>query len=146
MTQGLTQALIQRREIKAPGGSFTVRGLSPADIFAIYARHTGELGLWFEKLQTQQLDISFEAAPTLVASLLDSAPILAAEIIAAACGQVGDEEAISIARDLSISVQVSALEAVGQLTFTEEMPPKKLLEIVVQMASQIAGPTESSPT
>lgn len=142
MAGGLTQALIRRREIEVPdGGAFSVRGLTAEDAFVIYADHAGELGLWFEKLQSGTGDVSLDAAPVLAASILKSAPGLCAEIIAAACDAAGDPESIAIARQLPIGVQAMALEAVAEMTFTQEMPPKKLMEIVVRMMSNLTSPT-----
>lgn len=140
MASALTFALIPKRMIEVPdGGEFAVRGLSPSDAFSIYSRHAGELGQWFEKLQAGTVELSIDAAPALASSLMKTAPALVAEIIAAAAGEGLDEEAIQVATQLSVSVQASALEAIGELTFTQEMPPKKLLEIVVKMAGNLSG-------
>lgn len=143
MASGLTLALIDRRTIKASGGEFSVRGLSPQDVFCIYRRHAGDMALWFDKLQGTA-DLSLDAAPALAASLLDTAPGLCAEIIAAGADAGTDEEAIGIAKMLSLGVQAEALKAIADLTFTEEMPPKKLLEIVTQMARSVNSPTPST--
>lgn len=140
MATGLTAALIARRTISTPGGSFAVRGLSPHDVFAIYRRRAGEMALWFERMQASDR-FSLDAMPAVATSLLDTAPDIGAELIAAAADAGTDAEAVGIARQLPIGVQVEALEAIASLTFTQEMPPKKLLEIVVRMARGLTAPT-----
>lgn len=147
MVSGLTEALIAKQEVEVPGGGkFAVRGLSPTDVFAIYRNHTGEMGAWFEKLRAGEAELSLNAAPQLATSLLDTAPQLAAELIAAGAGDgngAPEPEMVAIARRLPISAQASALQKIAGLTFTQEMPPKKLLEIVVQMARSLSGPETS---
>lgn len=123
------------------GGSFTVRGLSLPDIMQIYARHTGELGAWFERLTAGGDDGGLEQqASSVAASLISTAPALAAEVIAFGSGS-GDDETIAIASELPISVQIDALQTIGDLTFTEAMPPKKVFEIVIQAARAAAAAT-----
>lgn len=136
---GLTAALIARRTINTPGGEFSVRGLSPQDVFSIYRRRAGDLALWFDKLQGAE-NFSLDAMPAIATSLLDTAPDLGAEILAAAADAGTDPGAIAIAMQLPIGTQAEALEAIADLTFTQEMPPKKLLQIVVRMARSLNGP------
>lgn len=140
MAQGPFAALIARRQIKTPGGSFAVRGLSPDDVFTIYRRHAGEVAGWFDRLQAGGVDISLNAAPVLIGSLLDTAPAIAAEVIALASDAGVDDEVLADVRRLPLSPQASALEAIAELTFTQEMPPKKLLEIVVRMGRSLSAP------
>lgn len=141
MTTGLSAALIARRTIETPGGDFAVRGLSPTDIFAIYRRHTGALAHWFERLQTGG-GIALDNSAMIVGTLLDAAPEIMAEVIAAAADK---PDLADVARSLSISVQTTALEVIGELTFTQEMPPKKLIETVVRMMGSLTAPTTTGP-
>lgn len=136
---GLTRGVIKTREIALPdGGSFTVRGLSLPDIMQIYSRHTGELGAWFEKLTLADDGAAVQQQSASIAqSLTTTAPILASEVIAFGSGS-GDDETIAIASELPISAQIEALQAIGDLTFSESMPPKKVLEIVIQAAQTAA--------
>lgn len=145
MSKGPFAALIVRRDIKGPGGKFSVRGLSADDVFALYRRHTGELAAWFEKLGSGEARVSLNATTMLAGTLLDTAPLIAAEIIAAGTEAGADDETIADIRKLPLSVQASALEAIGELTFTQEMPPKKLLEIVVRMSRSLSE-TETPAT
>lgn len=139
MSTGLTAALIARRNIQTPGGTFAVRGLSTQDVFGIYRRRAGEMALWFDKLQASE-SFNLDAMPAIATSLLDTAPDLAAEIIACGADAGNDAEAVAVAKSLALGVQAKALEDIADLTFTQEMPPKKLLQIVVRMARSLTGP------
>lgn len=138
MIKGLTRGVIKTSDIQIPdGGSFTVRGLSLPDILQIYNRHTGELGAWFERLSGGG-DSDLQPA-NIAQTLMSAAPALAAEIIAFGSGN-GDDETIAIASDLPLAAQIEALQAIADMTFTESMPPKKVLEIVIQAARAAAIP------
>lgn len=134
--KGLTTLVVKTEAIELPGGDyFTVRGLSLVDITSIYRAHVGEIGAWFEQLQMLMVgDAEVKSGAGDIASkLLTTAPTLAAEIIAFGSGEFSDET-VAIAAGLPISTQIDALQKIGDLTFTESMPPKKVFEVVIQAA------------
>lgn len=145
-TMGLASVAIPTHSIKVPdGGQFAVRGLSLVDITGIYQEHGGELAIWFEKFVSGADDAGSSMVDA-VSSIIASAPHLAAKAIAVAADDTTDEGAAIVSR-LPLGVQFEALSAIGELTFTEDMPPKKVLQIVVKMATGVVGPaTTPSPT
>lgn len=135
--QGLAGYKPATREVELPdGGSIAVRGLSLTDITSIYRNHAGDLGLWFERLGGQE--VAVEAS--MVEALVTTAPTLVAELVGLAGG--ADAE---IAATLPMAVQIDALTKIGELTFTRDMPPKKVLETVLRLAASAAAqaPTTS---
>lgn len=134
MSKGLTFDLISDRVIKTTGGEFSVRGLALADLIAMVEHSREALSDLFDRLVVQGdggPQLSLEQAGTLGGTLLAESPAIAALIIATAAGPVTDE-ALQVAAALPVAVQVAALEAIAEQTFTSEMPPKKVLEIVVK--------------
>jgi hypothetical protein len=142
---GLTQALIATREIVTSGGSFTVRGLDAEAIFGLFNRRREELSALYSTVLSDnggQATISLEQANLLAGQLISNAPEIASEIVAAGAGPVNDE-ALAIARMLPFPTKLAALEAIAELTFTSEMPPKKVFEIGIKM---LGGLTRSVGT
>lgn len=122
------------KSVQAPQGVFTVQGLGLDAILAIFLRHRGEMSSLFDRAMAAKAsgNLTLEVASELGGALLAGAPQIAAEIIAAAAGSLTDE-AVTIARELPAPVQLDALDKVASLTFTSEMPPKKVLETVIRM-------------
>lgn len=150
MSQGLKGISIESATVSMPENSetkmvqtFSVQGLSLTDMVSIYRRHQGDLALWFERLVGGAVD---DQVAEIAASLMDSSQDMAFEIIAAGSG-LADAETIAIAAKLPVAVQVDALSKIGRLTFTSEMPPKKLIETVInaaQLVNQPTSPVESA--
>lgn len=136
---GLSGVAIATRSIKVPGGGeFAVRGLSFSDLTGLYQLHGGELGLWFERFVGDAANaVAGDSIADAVASIISAAPDLAAAAIALAADAEDGE--LDIVKRLPLGVQIDALSAVGELTFTEDMPPKKVLEIVIRMATGLVG-------
>lgn len=126
--------------VKAPHGEFVVRGLGFEEILAIYMRHKGEASGLFERLVNGgdgKPALSLDQVSLIGGALLSSSPTIAYEIIAAAAGGLTDE-AVAAVSTFGVAVQTDALDKIAALTFTREMPPKKLLEIVVRAAGGMA--------
>lgn len=134
------------REIKLPGGkrSFTVRGLALTDISNIIRARSNDIEAFYVKF-SEGMGMGDAAgdpkyasvmATKFGSSLLTSAPDLAADIIAYA----SDEPTLAhTVRKLPFPVQIEALEAIGELTFTEEDSLKKAVATVVKF---MAGTTD----
>jgi hypothetical protein len=136
---GLTWALIATREIVTSGGSFTVRGLDAEDIFGLLARRRADVEAFYAAMLSSaggQSELSLDQANGLAGRLIGEAPEIAAEIVAIAAGPggaaLGDDD-VAIARAIPFPAKLAALEAIAELTFTSEMPPKKVIETVVRM-------------
>lgn len=132
--------------------SFTVRGVGLNDIMAIYYRHTGGISLAFEKLASQYRSsgqLGSEEVSGIIAGTIQELPIVTAELIAIASGSNVDEDAefaadVALALNLGLGAQFAALEAIGKLTFTSEMPPKKFLALIAQRLNVQAMAGEQS--
>ncbi len=138
---GLSPELILERAISAPGGVFTVRGLSGDEVVGLFTRQRESLsGLYDRLLVVTPVGprLSLESGPALGALLLHEAPAIVAEVIAMAAGPVSDE-AVRVARQLPFPTQLAAIEAIAELTFHSETPPKKVLEAVVKAMGGIAS-------
>jgi len=139
------------------GQSFTVTGLTPNHIFGLYHRHRGQLAAMFDKVVGEGGSVDLDNVQGMAESLFNSAPLVMGEIIALASG--GDpfdgtpidpaapdgatrwQATLTAACELSFPVQLDALQKVGNLTFTTEMPPKKFLSALVQMVQSANAST-----
>lgn len=128
---GLKHIKLPSADVEFSGGKFSVRGLSLDDIAYLVGRHKDNLHQLFEQFQEQGDLGSNDGALAFVAPLIQTAPQLAAEIIA--CG-AGDAEDWTVAKGFPFPVQVEALEHVINLTFSAEGGPKKVLEAVIRLA------------
>lgn len=156
-------APIQERIVQVSDGEgFAVRGLNPLNVVALYRRHMGELEPMF-----QQVMASAQARGTVDASdiqplllgLVSESPLLMGELIVIASGgdpanvdpvTIADPEggdavtlpafdaALTIAMALPFTVQVDALSKVGELTFTQDMPPGKFLALVATLLRSVS--------
>lgn len=127
---GLKNIKLPSADIEFSGGKFAVRGLSFDDIAFLVARNKDSLSNLFNQFQDQG-DLSLDNASAFILPLIETAPRLAAEIIACGAGDADDWE---VARQLPFPVQVEALEGIIDLTFSAEGGPKKVLEAVVRLA------------
>lgn len=139
---GLTGALIATREIVTNGGTFDVRGVAVDEIASLFLRRRDEIEDLFARIFVAAKEgdgvPSMDHAEAIVGRLLIESPAIVAELIAMAAGPVTDET-VAIARCLPAPVQIAALEAIAELTFTSEMPPKKVLETVVKALGGLAS-------
>jgi hypothetical protein len=141
---GLHGGLIARRRVtvdeKREDAWFEVGGLNAEAIFALFQRRRAELSGLFDRLVVQgdgAAALNLAQFRSIANTLLEQSPAIAGEIIAAGSGKA-DAETIAIARALPVGAQLAALEAIAELTFTSDMPPKKVLEIVARAMGRIA--------
>lgn len=123
--------------------SFTVRGLSLADISVLLNSNGKELGMIFNKvrdeLQGRADGITANDVQYFAKMLFDKAPDLVAKAIALAADDPGESEKI---KRLRFTVQIIAIQEVLRLTFTTEAELKKLVEIVIQWLGKINSEAE----
>lgn len=138
---GLRDIVIPVSLVAVGDSSFTVRGLSPRDALGLYHRHAGELSALFDQFTGRaNAGENVISADVLQAasSLVDGGPLIIAEIIALA-SDANPATAdwytdVAIAERLPFPVQFDALQKIGQLTFSSDMPPGKFIGLVLQMA------------
>lgn len=128
---------LPKKEVSLGGGqSFTVSGISANAVFGLYHRHRADLSGIFEQLVAGNTDAPANSIEALVAQF----PHIVAEVIALAVG--GDPlsdnwpQYLDKAKRLSLPIQVDALFAIADVTFTPEMPPKKFFGLLVVMIQQ----------
>lgn len=114
--------------IKTPGGDFSVRGLTPADVSVLIYNHHDALSDLFNRL----LGREGNSADSLGSALIAESPQIVAEIIALASGE-NDADAVSLAMQLPVSIQVEALEKIGKLTFRSEDDVKKTTALIISL-------------
>ncbi len=129
-------------KVELPDGDFVVRGLSLNDVSILVQRHGKRLNELYQQF-TEQGDLTTETVAAFALPLLQSAPEIAAELIACAAGDPDDAE---IAGRLPFPVQIDALEKIAILTFEAGGGPKKLLETVVRLAQGTTSLLESLKT
>lgn len=153
---GLRHLSIPQQTVSlSDGQQFTVSGLSPNHAYGLYHRHRGEMSALFDRIMASgATDVS-----GIGENIFGEAPLLLAEIIALAAGgnpfdetpvdpEVPDgatawQAELSMAVSLPAPVQLDALQKIGALTFTPEMPPKKFLSV---LASMLQGARQNVPT
>ncbi|NRC54125.1 phage pre-tape measure protein [Neoaquamicrobium sediminum] len=109
-------------DVELPGGdSFPVRGLSLPDITFLVSRHGDTMRTLFDRYSGDET-IAISDLASVGTSILETAPTLAAEIVAVAADEPDEMETIM---RLPFPVQVDALEKVGKLTFDTAGGPKK---------------------
>lgn len=125
----LVTATVQMGKREVP-----ITGLPLDAIVDISRRHWNDVNGLFGNLVSQveaDQDINLDMANWLGGAVLTALPQVAAEIITVCAGW--SLEAAEIVRALPAPTQLDALDKIAALTFTSEMPPKKVIETVVRM-------------
>lgn len=122
--------------------NFTVRGLGMQDIASMLRAHLTDLEHVFDLYEKQGGgDMSHVALGQFVLALIKDAPGLVAHAIALACDE---PDAVDNAAKLPFMAQVSALKAIGKLTFEEIGGVKKFLDNFNDLAQGLR-PADSNP-
>lgn len=121
--------------------SFLVRGLSTEDIARILPRFgTDVVMLIGGVLAGQRVDT--DTLPTMLRTVVTEAPALVAEVIAAAADDTS-EKGIATARRLPLPVQIEALTAIYQNTFTTQGELEKFVGVITKLALTTTGLVEA---
>jgi hypothetical protein len=133
------QLLVTERVNVAGGAGFDVAGVSLDSLLRIFRRHSADMRELFDRLVvgTGGPGLSLDDVSEIGGALLTSAPRIAAEIIAEAAGY-SDPAAAEVFVQMPAAVALEALERIGRLTFTEEMPPKKVIETVARLLGGVS--------
>lgn len=117
----LSDHITQKRKILFPGGEFEVRAITLPDVAVIVESHREAIDRIVGQMRVRDLNDSEAITETLMEVVAES-PILAANIIAI-CSDEPDQ--MGAAMNLPLPVTVEALQAIGDLTFTDLAAVKK---------------------
>lgn len=137
--EALRAELLVSAAVRNGEREFRVSGLPLNAVLDICRRHWESVSGLFDKLMAQVQSgeaITLDQANWLGGALLTAIPEVAAEIIAVCAGH--GVEAGVVYRELPAPVQLDALDKIAGLTFTSEMPPKKVIETVVRMLGGVS--------
>lgn len=123
--------------IKYGKSEFTVRGLSTEDVARIIPRFGAEVSVLFGGLLSGK-DINPSTLPTLLQTVVTEAPELVAAIISFAADEPNDK-GMEVARRLPLPVQVDALTAIYENTFTTEGDLEKFVGVIARIVGAAAG-------
>lgn len=136
----------RKREIRFDGGSFEIRAFSLTDVAIVIDSHQWAIEQIYVKLRAradQKLDLDEATATELLMELVRESPTLAGNIIALAADEPGPE-IMRIAATLPMTVQIEALTAIGQLTFTDMAAVKKFgADVMTLIGGILPTPTET---
>lgn len=118
--------ILPTEEVKIPGGSFAVRGLSLEDVTVLISSHGPVMEDFFARYSGNE---DFDAMQ-IGMNLVNSAPALVAQIIALAADEPDQAQKI---RKFAINVQQEALEKIAKLTFDASGGPGKFIEAVIRL-------------
>lgn len=149
---GLQDIVLATASVKVSDGvQFAVRGLSPYDVATLYSRYQDEMANLFRRVMDkantdQTVDVETDV-------IMKAPELVAAAITLASSIDPADNEtflkAMSTARQLPVGAQVDALEKIGGLTFTSDMPPGKFVRLIVEimqgMTIAIRAQTNTNP-
>jgi hypothetical protein len=126
----------ERASVSIKGGSFTVRGLSLADLEALVRHHAAEMNSLASAI-SDQVGAVAEAGgyARLCLNLIQDAPYIVADIISRAADE---PDAVTNALKLPLAVSLDALQKIGDLTFQEIGGPKKFFEALASLFGKVA--------
>jgi len=119
----LKDCVITRRKITFEGGEFELRGVSLPDISAAIMEHREAVDRVAEILRRTRADDLTTTVEVLIDVIRES-PYLSAFLI---CSCADEPDAYSAAFHLPLTVQIEALRAIGELTFSDAEALKKLI-------------------
>jgi len=119
----LKDCVIARRKITFEGGEFELRGVSLPDISAAIMEHREAVARVAEILRRTRADDLTTTVDVLIDVIRES-PYLSAFLI---CSCADEPDAYSAAFHLPLTVQIEALRAIGELTFSDAEALKKLI-------------------
>jgi hypothetical protein len=121
-------------EVPIPGGSVTVRGLTPSEIEELVRNFKDEAVTIYKGLVDGE-DSKSDAYSRII-PLLGESPRLCGSIIAIACDE---PESVHLASALPLIVQLNILLPILELTFTVDGDLKKLMAKALNMIGGVNG-------
>jgi hypothetical protein len=135
----LKDCVIARRKISFEGGEFELRGVSLPDISSAIMEHREAVDRVADILRSQaELNTNdFNSMVEILIDVIRESPYLAAFLI---CSCADEPDAYSAAFHLPLTVQIEALRAIGELTFSDAEALKKLIADVRGLLAGIRPP------
>ena len=146
---GLRDIVLATATVKVSDGvQFAVRGLSPYDIAALYTHYQDDMTEMFHRITGKA---SADETVDLQADVIMHAPELVAAVITLASNTDPTDEtefqkALAVARSLPLGAQVDALEKIGGLTFTSDMPPEKFVCLITETMQRMIATVQAQTT
>jgi hypothetical protein len=134
------ELLVTSRVETAEGRGFDVSGLPLNAVLDICRRHWDELAWLFERLTADGTAVSLDQANWLGGALLSVHRRACRRDHLVCCRAPGARGGRSCSSAWPFPVQLDALDKIAALTFTSEMPPKKVIETVVRTLVGVAKP------
>lgn len=134
---GLRDIGIPRAEIEVGKSTFSVRGITLADITQAAVDYGPQMAILFGRLQNKE-NLASESVSRLVMRLGSEFPGLLAATIALAADDYS-KETVKIAAAIPLPKQAEAIEEIFKLTFTSEAEVKKLIESIARMIVGVSG-------
>lgn len=129
----------ETRAILVGGSSFDVKGLSLTEFTTLVKHHLPDLEAVFDLGSATlkgKADLTESDITKLAMAFADQAPGFVANVIALASGEKG-EKAVDAAYTLPFPVQIKALVAISELTFSEVGGVKKAMESVAGLLTKM---------
>ena len=133
----LKDCVITRRKITFEGGDFELRGVSLPDISNAIMEHREAVDRVADILRNQAEMSDAASMIDILIDVIRESPYLAAFLI---CSCADEPDAYSAAFHLPLAVQVEALRAIGDLTFSDADALKKLIADVRGLLAGIRPP------
>lgn len=133
------------KKLSFPGGDFNVRAISLTDISVIIEAHEYQIDRIYQKVQTKTgQQITAELVGDVFMDTIREAPVLVSHIIAIAADErdANGDLLLNVAGSLPMTVQVEALQAIGELTFTDLASVKKFGADVMKLIRGILPPEQ----
>lgn len=133
-----------RRTITFDGGEFMVRGVSLPDVAGAIINHREAVDRIATVIRVrEELDLDdVNAIIEILIDVIKESPYLAADLI---CSCADEPDAYGEAFRLPLTVQVEALRAIGELTFSDAIALKKLIaDVGTLMRGMLPAPTAAA--
>lgn len=132
---GLRDLVLPSAEIEVAGEKLSFRGLNLNDFTGLFYRRKALSNEVFKSLmESFGRELTQPEQATL---LVRMSPEIMGEVIALASGENPNSpeyiSAVEIAMRLPAGVQVEALQKIAGITFTQDMPPGKILALAMEM-------------
>lgn len=133
------------KKLSFPGGDFEVRAISLMDVAVIIEAHEYQIEQIYQKVQKKTgQQITAELVGDVFMDAIRDAPILIGHLIAIAADEhdANGDLLLTVAGSLPMTVQLEALQAIGELTFTDLASVKKFGADVMKLIRGILPPEQ----
>lgn len=144
----LRNIVVPKAEIQVHGETLSLRGLSFNDLLGLFYRRKSLAMDTFHTI----LEVSGREMSTAeqIAVIARSSPEMVGEVIALSSGSTpaddGYVEDVAAAINLPMGIQAEAVEKIAALTFTQDMPPGKVLALFMKMMTERTEAENASPS